>query len=109
MISDFLKKESAGRIILMVSALLAVILANSPFHTYYRLLLSTPLEVRVGEFLIAKPLLLWINDGLMAIFFFLVGLELKRELMEGELSDTKKIFFRESAPSAAWFFRQQFM
>ena len=91
MISDFLKKESAGGITLMVAALIAIIFANSPLDTFYRLFLSTPVEVRVGALEIAKPLLLWINDGLMAVFFFLVGLELKRELIEGELSDTKKV------------------
>lgn len=89
--SDFLKKESAGGIILMLAALVALVLANSPLDTYYRLLLSTAVEVRIGTFEIAKPLLLWINDGLMAVFFFLVGLELKRELIEGELSDVKNI------------------
>jgi len=91
MISDFLKKESAGGITLMLAALVAIIFANSPLDTYYRLLLSTPVEVRVGALEIAKPLLLWINDGLMAVFFLLVGLELKRELIEGELSDRKKV------------------
>lgn len=91
MISDFLKKESAGGIILMLAALVAIVTANSPLDTYYRLLLSTAVEVRIGALEIAKPLLLWINDGLMAVFFFLVGLELKRELIEGELSDRKNV------------------
>jgi len=91
MINDFLKKESAGGIILMFAALLALIFANTPLNTFYQLLLSTPVEVRVGALEIAKPLLLWINDGLMAIFFFLIGLELKRELLEGELSEPKNI------------------
>lgn len=59
--------------------------------SYYRLLISTPVEIRIGQLEIAKPLLLWINDGLMVIFFFLVDLELKRELIEGELSDMKNI------------------
>ena len=90
-INSFLKMESAGGILLMLSAALAIILANTPFQHYYQLLLSTPVEVRVGTLEIAKPLLLWINDGLMAVFFFLVGLELKRELLEGELSDKRNI------------------
>lgn len=90
-IKTFMKRESAGGILLMIAALLAMFCANSFLSGYYELLLSTPLEVRVGALEIAKPLLLWINDGLMAIFFFVVGLELKRELMEGELSDRRNI------------------
>ena len=89
--SDFLKKESASGIVLMLAALVAIVLANSPLEFYYQMLLSTAVEVRVGAIEVAKPLLLWINDGLMAIFFFLVGLELKRELVEGELSDKRNI------------------
>ncbi len=90
-LSRFFKMESASGILLMFSAVLAVVLANTPLETYYDLLIDTPVEIRIGTFEIAKPLLLWINDGLMAIFFFLVGLELKRELIEGELSDKKNI------------------
>ena len=89
--SSFLKLESAGGIMLMVAAVAAIIIANSPLQIYYALLLDTPVEVRIGALHIAKPLLLWINDGLMAVFFFLVGLELKRELIEGELSDRRNI------------------
>ena len=85
-IRNFLQMESSGGIVLMFAAVLAMIAANSPLHVYYSYLLDTPVEVRVGGLQIAKPLILWINDGLMAIFFFLVGLELKREFMEGELS-----------------------
>ena len=90
-INSFLKLESAGGILLIAAALLAIICANSPLVPYYDLLLSTPVEIRVGDLLIAKPLLLWINDGLMALFFLLVGLELKRELVEGELADKRNI------------------
>ena len=90
-ISDFLKKESAGGLLLMGAAALALIIANTPLSEYYDLLLSTKVQISIGTFKIGKPLLLWINDGLMAAFFFLIGLELKREIMEGELSDKSKI------------------
>lgn len=83
--------ESAGGLLLMFAAALAVVLANTPLVRYYDLLLSTPVEIRISALEIAKPLLLWINDGLMAVFFFLIGLELKRELVEGELSDKRNI------------------
>lgn len=90
-IKKFFKLESAGGILLMVTAVFAIIVANTPLSAYYDLLLDTPVEIRIGAFEIAKPLLLWINDGLMAIFFFLVGLELKRELIEGELSSINNV------------------
>lgn len=85
-IETFLKKESASGIILMFAAVFAMIFANSPWVSWYNLLLDVPVVVAIGTFEIAKPLLLWINDGLMALFFFLVGLELKREFLEGDLS-----------------------
>ena len=90
-IREFLKLESAGSILLLIAAALAILVANSPLSPYYVSLLQIPLEVRAGNFEVAKPLLLWINDGLMAIFFFLVGLELKREVLEGELSKPPQI------------------
>lgn len=90
-ISKFFRLESAGGILLMFAALLAIILANTPLRPLYALLIETPVEIRIGALEVAKPLLLWINDGLMAVFFFLVGLELKRELVEGELSDKRNI------------------
>ena len=90
-LSSFLRLESAGGIVLIFAALLAIILANSPLQSYYALLINTPVEVKVGALEIAKPLLLWINDGLMVVFFFMIGLELKREFIEGELSDKKNI------------------
>ncbi len=88
---QFLKLESAGGILLFLSAILAIVCANTALVSYYELFLSTPVEIRIGALHIAKPLLLWINDGLMAVFFFLVGLELKRELIEGELADKRNI------------------
>ena len=90
-IKKFFKLEASAGILLMLSAVLAIICANTGLNHYYEMLLSTPVEVRIGQLQVAKPLLLWINDGLMAVFFFLVGLELKRELVEGELSDKKNI------------------
>ena len=90
-IAAFLKMEASGGILLMLSAVLAMVLVNTAFGDLYRAFLTTPVEVRIGQLDIDKPLLLWINDGLMAIFFFLVGLELKRELLEGELSDKRNV------------------
>ena len=83
---NFLKMESAAGIVLMAAALLAMIAANSPASSLYAVFLDTPVAVRIGALQVAKPLFLWVNDGLMAIFFFLVGMELKREFLEGELS-----------------------
>jgi len=78
--------ESTSGILLMGAAVLAMLAANSPAAGLYAYFLDTPVEVRIGALQIAKPLFLWVNDGLMAVFFFLVGLELKREILEGELS-----------------------
>ena len=88
---EFLRLESAGGILLVVAAVLAMIVENSPAKPLYDALLDTLVAVQIGDFAIAKPLLLWINDGLMAIFFFLVGLEVKREVLEGELSDPAQV------------------
>ncbi|MEM1260827.1 MAG: Na+/H+ antiporter NhaA [Pseudomonadota bacterium] len=85
-IRHFLKLEAASGILLVGSAVAAMMIANTPLATTYDQLIGLPLEIRVGNFEIAKPLLLWINDGLMALFFLLVGLELKREFISGELS-----------------------
>jgi NhaA family Na+:H+ antiporter len=91
-IKEFLKKESSVGIILMIATVLAMIFANSPLHIIYDFILDTPLEVRLGRHIhIGKPLLLWINDGLMAVFFFLIGLEVKREVLVGQLSSRAQI------------------
>ncbi len=85
-LQQFLKLESAGGIALCAAAALALILANSPLGALYTRLLDTPLAVQIDGLIIKKPLLLWVDDGLMAVFFMLVGLEVKRELLEGGLS-----------------------
>ncbi len=90
-IQEFFDMESAGGLLLVGAAVLAIVCANSPLSVYYEMLLGVPVEVRVADLQIEKPLLLWINDGLMAIFFFLVGLELKREILAGELSEPANI------------------
>ena len=90
-VREFMRLGAAGGIVLMVAAALAMLMANSPLAPVYQLLLDLPVEVRIGPLELAKPLLLWINDGLMAIFFFLIGLELKREMMEGALADRRQM------------------
>ena len=89
-IQDFLKLETTAGIMLMFAAALALLANNSAASDFYSSFLSTPVAVKVGALENAKPLLLWINDGLMAIFFFLVGLEVKREVLQGELSSLGK-------------------
>jgi NhaA family Na+:H+ antiporter len=87
----FAKQASAGGIVLLACAVVALLWANSPLSEYYFRLWSIPVEVRFGSLVdIDKPLLLWINDGLMAVFFFLVGMEIKRELLVGELRSPRK-------------------
>ena len=88
---DFLRRESASGLLIIAAACLAMIAENTPLKWLYDALLDTPLGIRVGAFAIDKALLLWINDGLMAVFFFLVGLEIKRELLDGELSDPARV------------------
>ena len=88
---EFIRMESAGGILLLMAAVLAMAIANSPLADLYGALLQTTVAVQIGALEISKPLLLWINDGLMAIFFFLIGLEIKREVMEGELSSFSQV------------------
>ena len=96
-IKDFLKLESASGILLMAAMVLAMLMNNSPLDGLYQGFISIPIVVQFGGLIIDKPLLLWINDGLMALFFFTIGLELKREILEGELSDFSKVALPLSA------------
>ena len=86
----FFRMEAAGGIALVLAAVLGVIAANSSLAVDYEALLVTKAEVRIGTLGIAKPLLLWINDGLMAVFFLLVGIEIKREFRAGELASPRQ-------------------
>jgi len=89
-INQFIRMEASSGILLLIMAVLALVFANSPLSEAYFDALQIPVTAGFGDFLIQKPLLLWINDGLMAIFFFLVGLEIKREVLVGELSSPKQ-------------------
>jgi len=90
---EFFKAESFSGILLITFMLVALIWANSPWSASYESLWQTQVNVSFGTFKIDKPLLLWINDGLMAVFFFVVGLEIKRELLVGELSSLRQALF----------------
>lgn len=87
---SFVHKESIGGIILIAAAILAFLWANSKWASAYFALLDIPFALRWGSWSLEKPLLLWVNDGLMAIFFLMVGLEIKRELIVGELSSPRE-------------------
>lgn len=89
-VREFIKLESSGGIILFLAAMFAIIIANSPLHRLYHHFFELPFTVELGMLKLSKPFLLWINDGLMAIFFLLVGLEIKREFLEGELNSLEK-------------------
>jgi len=87
---DFLMEESAGGVVLMIAAATALILANSPFSAAYASVLNAEVALTVSGAGIEKPALLWINDGLMAVFFFLIGLEVTREVLTGQLSSWRQ-------------------
>ena len=83
--------EAAGGVVLMLAAVFAMIVANSPLNDAYQGLFSKKFSVLIDGIGISKPFILWVNDGLMAIFFFLIGLELKREVLEGKLRNPRDI------------------
>lgn len=90
-LQEFLRLESSGGIVLMLAAMLAILISNTDLNNLYTALLDTRFAIVIGDLELDKPLLLWINDGLMAIFFFLIGLELKREVVAGQLSSREQI------------------
>ncbi len=99
---EFARGESAGGIALIGAALLAIVWANSPWAPGYFALREVSFGVGLGGWSLEKPLLLWINDGLMALFFFLVGLEIKREVSVGELANPRDAALAVVAAWAGW-------
>ena len=91
MFDRFFRHDASGGILLMLSAVAALIVANSALAPYYGEVLGAKLAVTLNGEGLNKPLILWINDGLMAVFFFLVGLELKREVLEGKLKNPRDV------------------
>ena len=89
-IKAILHSEIGPGILLVIMAVLAMTIMNSPLASHYENVFNTKVVFGVGPIVIDKPFLLWVNDGLMAIFFFLIGLEIKRELMVGHLSDIRQ-------------------
>lgn len=90
-LTDFFRLEAASGIVLIAAALVALACANTPLHDLYQGLRELPVQVRIGAAGIDKPLLLWINDGLMALFFLVVALEIKRETLSGQLSSRDQL------------------
>lgn len=88
---SFYNLETLGGVLLFAAALIAIIIANSPYHLAYNYLFEIKGSIGIGSFLIKKPMLLWINDGLMAVYFLLIGLEIKREMRHGVLSHKKNL------------------
>jgi NhaA family Na+:H+ antiporter len=96
-IEEFIHEESSSGIVLMICALAAIIIANSPLYPMYDRILHTRLTIGGGDFVLSHSLQHWINDGLMVLFFFVIGLEVKREILIGELSDFKAALLPISA------------
>ena len=94
----FFRHESAGGIVLAIAAMVALFMSNSQWQPLYQELVQAPGEMRLGEWLVlAKPLVVWINDLWMAVFFLLVGLEIKREFIEGDLGDRRQAMLHGTA------------
>ena len=93
----FLKFESTAGVLLVAATVLALLVSNSPLAGAYERFLTIPIVVAFGDLSVAKPLLLWINDGLMAVFFLLIGLEVKREVLEGQLNSREQLILPAAA------------
>ena len=92
MIREFIRLEASSGVILLIAAVLALVFDNTPhLHTIYQDLFGMPVTLQVGALILSKPLLLWINEGFMAVFFLLVGLEIKREINERIVLDDSDI------------------
>ena len=98
-IDQFISSQSAGGVLLALSALVALVISNSSWSSYYQQFLQMPGMMKIGAdgLLLSKPMLIWINDLWMAVFFFLVGLEIKRELLDGELASVKQAMLPAAA------------
>ena len=103
---NFISQESIGGIILVITAVIAIFWANSAFYdSYHWLWYELKMGFSLGDFELKANLHHWINDGLMAVFFFTIGLEVKREIMVGGLSTPKKAFCPLWQPLEEWLFR----
>jgi len=90
-VREFLRLESASGILLLGALVIVLIIANSPLYVYYKEFINIPLQIRIDGLDLHKPIQLWMNEGLMALFFMLLALEMKREILEGELSSPSRI------------------
>ena len=98
-VTPFVNAQTVGGVLLAISAALALVLSNSAWSEVYLALLQYPMELRLGgdALVLAKPMIIWVNDLWMAVFFFLVGLEIKRELLEGELASWRQVMLPAGA------------
>ena len=98
-VTPFINAQTMGGVLLVLSAALALVLSNSSWSGFYLATLQFPVEIRVGgdALVLAKPMLLWVNDLWMAVFFFLVGLEIKREWIDGELASLRQVMLPAGA------------
>ena len=90
-IQAFIKLEASGAIVLFGVLILVLLVANSHLYPSYQQLIELPIQIRIGNLNLEKPAILWVNEFLMAIFFMLLALEIKREMLEGELSSASQL------------------